>query len=218
LISILPGALLGQTIAGTVADATSHQALGGVIVTATRAGLPPASQTVVSGPDGSFEFAALPKGTYTFCAQVPAGGYLDPCNWGAVPLQVSLPAVQSSGIVVRMVAGSVVHVRVQDPQQLLSSTSIGALPDLAVGVWGQGYTGSQYYPAHVAGKDAAGLDYEVTIRRDVPVALHIASRHLKLADISGAAIAGNASQENFQHNTGDANPKSFTWSITEVIP
>jgi hypothetical protein len=73
------------------------------------------------GPDRRFSrrstFTALPDGTYTFCAQLPVGGYLDPCHLGPVPLQVSLPVVQkSSGIVVRMVADSLVDVRAQDPQ------------------------------------------------------------------------------------------------------
>jgi hypothetical protein len=50
------------------------------------------------------------------------------------------------------------------------------------------------------------------------LALHVSSRHLKLADATGVSLAGNSSQQRLQHKTGDANPVSFAFSVTAVMP
>jgi len=187
-----------------------------------RAGLPPFSETVTAGPDGTFGFEGLPTGTYTLCAQALAAGYLNPCEFASVPVTISLAAGQKSGSnVVGMVAGWVLHVRIQDPQQIVAvqmAGQKGGTPDINVGVWGTGNPGSRFFPARVTGTDSAGLDYQVTVPRDTLLALHVSSRHLKLADASGGALTGNASQQRFQHKTGDANPVSFTFAVTAVIP
>jgi hypothetical protein len=212
------------TIAGAVNDGNTHAGLSGIAVTAVRSGLPPFSQTITSGSNGAFQLQGLPTGTYTLCAQAPAGGYLNPCGNGAVPLQVNLTAGQiSGGNVVNMRPGSVLNVRVQDPQQLVTPTinpTSGSPkpPDLLVGVWGPGSPGSQFYPAWISATDSAGIDYQVTIPLDTKLALHISSKHFKLANAGGSALNGNFDQVNFQHATGDANPKSFTYSVAGVLP
>jgi Carboxypeptidase regulatory-like domain len=218
------------TIQGTAADAASHKPVGSAIVTAVRAGLPPLSQTVTAGPDGTYGFSGLPAGTYTLCAQALAAGYLNPCEFASVPVTVSLSAGQKSGNnVVGMVAGSVLHVRIQDPQQLVAlqtasqKTGGAQSPDINVGVWGPGNPGTRFFPARLTGTDSAGLDFQVTIPQDTSLALHVSSRHLKLAGVTGsgvagAALEGNASQVKFQHKTGDVNPVSFTFAVTAVIP
>jgi hypothetical protein len=185
------------------------------------------SQSAKSAVDGSFQFQGLPDGTYTLCAQSPNAGYLDPCRHAAVPLQVTLTAGQpSKNNVVKMTAGSILHVRIQDPQQLLAKTTDRpasawipqSTEDLTVGVWGAGVPGLQFYPAYIAGRDSAGMDYQVTIPKDTPLAVYVTSKHLKVVDGTGAALTNNSSRQNFQHNTGDSNPKGFTFSIAGVLP
>lgn len=211
-------------IQGTTTDSASHRAVGSAIVTVVRAGLPPVSQTVTAGADGAFAFQGLPAGTYTVCAQAPASGYLNPCEFATVPLKVTLTAGQkSANNTVGMVAGAILHVRVQDPQQLaVPAASVKAgippSPDISVGVWSMGFPGSRFFPARITGTDSTGLDYQVTIPQDTSLALHVSSRHLKLADAAGAVLTGNTSQTKVQHKSGDANPVSLTFSVTGVIP
>jgi hypothetical protein len=189
-----------------------------------RAGLPPVSETVTAGADGTFGLQGLPAGTYTVCAQAPAAGYLNPCDFATVPLKVTLTAGQiSSNNTIGMVAGATVLVRIQDPQQLAIPAAsvqkgVPPSPDLSVGVWGGGNPGILFFPAHLTGTDSTGLNYQVTIPHDTSLALHVSSRHLKLADATGAALAGNISQKKIQHNSGDPNPVSLTYSVTGVIP
>jgi hypothetical protein len=51
------------------------------------------------------------------------------------------------------------------------------------------------------------------VPRDTALSFYIASRDLKLGDANGVALPANASQQGFQHATGDANPKSFTFTV-----
>jgi len=46
----------------------------------------------------------------------------------------------------------------------------------------------------------------------------VASNSLKLADAAGVALPNNASQQGFQHATGDPNPASFAFTVTGVNP
>jgi hypothetical protein len=47
---------------------------------------------------------------------------------------------------------------------------------------------------------------------------YIASRDVKLGDANGVALPANASQQAFQHASGDANPKSFTFTVLGLLP
>jgi hypothetical protein len=47
---------------------------------------------------------------------------------------------------------------------------------------------------------------------------YIASHDLKLGDATGVALPANASQQAFQHATGDPNPKSFSFSVLGLLP
>ena len=213
-------ALLAQTasIQGTVADATNHQPIAGALVTAVRAGLPPASQTATTGSDGAFQVQHLPAGAYSLCVQVPGDTYLDLCQWSpASAAKVTLAAGQtSSGNALKIDKGSVLQVHIDDPGHLLAQkTSRGRDPQILIGVWG---ASSLFFPVHATSKDTAGANFQVTVPRDTPLKLNVASKDLKLSNASGAAIAATGDQQPFQHATGDANPKSFRYTITGVIP
>jgi hypothetical protein len=53
---------------------------------------------------------------------------------------------------------------------------------------------------------------------DTALNFYIASHDLKLGDATGLALPANASQQAFQHATGDPNPKSFSFSVLGLLP
>ncbi len=81
-----------------------------------------------------------------------------------------------------------------------------------------------YYPAHgsdspsAAANPYSGIAYQIAVPRDTALKFYIASRDLKLGDAVGAALPGNASQQTFQHATGDPNPKSFAFTVLGLLP
>jgi hypothetical protein len=85
----------------------------------------------------------------------------------------------------------------------------------------------------VASKDSTGTNYQLTVPLDTPLRFHISSQNLRITDETGAVMptstpsaapvtaAGTPSSPapvTFQHNSGDANPKSFQFTITGVNP
>jgi len=209
-----------------VTDATSNKPVTGALVTAIRSGQPPVSQTAKSTTSGVFQLQNLPAGTYSLCVQIAGGGYLNPCDWGnsALPaaggnsaLTMALAAGQnSSGNVLKVQPGSLVQVRLQDTGQLLSqATKAGYNPDLALGVFGPR---GLFYPAHATGKDSSGTTFQLTIPFNTAVTFHISSNALKLGTASATALPGNASEQVFQHNTGDATATSFVFSVLGLNP
>jgi hypothetical protein len=216
-------ALIAQSgapsIQGTVTDGSNNKAIGGAFVTAIRSGLPPFSQTTQTGADGSYQLQSLAAGAYSLCVQVPGDGYLDPCRLGNPAAPITLAAgQQSTGTVTKLKAATILKVRLNDSGGFLAQTTKdGHEPDLLIGVLG---TGPQrtFYPAHLAGRDKAGSDYQVAVPLDTPLVLSVASNSLKLADAAGLVLPNNATKQGFQHATGDPNPQSFTFTITGVNP
>jgi hypothetical protein len=86
-----------------------------------------------------------------------------------------------------------------------------------IGVFGPGPQ-TTFHPAHLAGRDKAGSNYQVAVPLDTPLVLSVASNSLKLADATGAGLPNNASQQGFQHVTGDPKPPSFAFTVTGVNP
>ena len=215
-------ALFAQSVTaivqGTVTNATNHQPVAGALVTAVRAGLPPASQTATTASNGSFQVQHLPAGVYSLCVQVPGDTYLALCQWSpASAAKVPLAAGQTStGNALKIDKGSVLQVRIDDPGNLLGKkTKDGRNPHLLVGIWA---SNGSFYPLHVGSKDTAGSNFQVTIPRDTPLKLQVASKDLKMANANGVAIAATGDQQPFQHNTNDPNPKSFKYTITGLRP
>jgi hypothetical protein len=211
-------------ISGKVLDAATNKSVPFAIVTVVRIGLPPFTRTTKSGADGTFQVQSLPAGAFSICVQAPGDRYLDPCQWSGSPRAVSLAAGQSvPGVTVSLAAASVLQVQVQDPQNAFSQkTRDGRRPELTLGVWGPK---GLFYPAHGASGStsapaSAGVvhTYRLPIPRDTALKFHISSRDLKLADGAGIALPANASQQAFQHATGDANPRSFAFTVLGLLP
>jgi hypothetical protein len=215
--------LMAQTgttsIQGTVTDASNNKPIAGAFVITNRSGLPPFSETAQTGADGSYQMQGLPAGSYSLCVQVPGDGYLDPCRFGGGAQPITLAAGQQSlGNIAKLKPASILKIRLNDASGLLTQyTKDGHDPDLLIGVFGSGPQRT-FFPAHLAGQDKAGTNYQVAVPLDMPLTFSIASNSLKLADTTGAALPNNTSQQGFQHATGDSNPPSFAFTVTGVKP
>ena len=54
--------------------------------------------------------------------------------------------------------------------------------------------------------------------RDTPLNFQLTSRDVKVADANGTALPGNASQQAFQHASGDASPRGFAFTVLGLLP
>lgn len=225
-------AVLGQTaktgagsISGTVIDAKTQKPVPAALVTASRAGAPPFTRNTKAGADGAYQIEGLTPGNYLVCVQAFGDQYLNPCEWNGSPAGVTLGSGQAAtGIKIALTLASVLHVQVKDAQKALSQlTKDGRRPDMSIGVWGPG---GMYHPARaVSAPTTAGPQvsvptyrYQLAVPRDTALNLQIASRDLKLGDANGVALSENASRQAFQHATGNANPKSFTFTVLGKQP
>ena len=213
------------SVTGTVLDAKTGKAVSAAWVVVNRAGAPPVAKKTKSGGDGSFQIQGLAAGTYSICVQAAGDQYLDPCQWSGSPAIVMLNAGQTaSGMTVKLTAASSLYIHVNDPQSILGRlTNDGRHPEFTVGVWGPR---GLYYPAQVSGglavavggsSSVAGYSYHLAVPLDTALNFYIASHDLQLGDANGTALSGNASQQTFQHATGDANPKSFAFTVLGLM-
>ena len=214
------------SIQGTVLDAKTQKPVPAAWVVAIRAGTPPFTGNTKSGGDGAFLIQGLTAGSYSLCVQVEGDQYLNPCQWSGSPTTVTLTSGQAaSGIPLRLTTASVLSIQVQDPQRFLNQTTKdGRRPDFSVGVSGPK---GLYYPAHASARPAgagrfpgggSGYTYRLAVPRDTALSLHIASHDLKLGDSTGAALPASASNQAFQHATGDPNPKVFAFTVLGLLP
>jgi hypothetical protein len=223
-------AAIGQTgagsIQGTIVDAKTLKPVPAALVIASRAGAPPFTRNTKSGGDGAYQIQGLTPGNYLVCVQASGDQYLNPCEWDGTPAGVTLASGQAAtGIKIALTPASVLNVQVNDAQKALSQlTKDGRRPDLNVGVWGPR---GMYYPARAvsnptgtAGPQASipTYSYRLPVPRDTALNFYIASHDLKLGDANGMALPANASKQAFQHATGDANPKSFTFTVLGKLP
>jgi hypothetical protein len=218
-------AAIGQTgtasIAGTLVDARTQKPVPAALILAVSGGPSPLTIRTKSGGDGAFQIQGIAAGKFSLCVQAAGDGYLDPCQWNGSPTAVTLVSGQvATGIVLRLTAASVLNIQVQDAQKILSQkTKDGRRPDLTLGIWGPR---GLFYPAHALGNPgAAGSPqsvYRIGVPRDTALKVHISSRDLKLGDAAGVPLPANASQQAFQHATGDPNSKSFAFTVLGLLP
>lgn len=225
--SVAVGQTVTASIAGTVVDSKTSKPVPAALVIANRAGAPPLARNTKTGGDGTFLIQRLAAGNYLLCVQVAGDRYLNPCQWNGAPAAVTIAAAQAAtGIKIALIPASVLNIQVNDAQKVLSQlTKDGRHPDLTLGVWGPK---GMYYPARAAGSgptatagpqaSANTYSYRLAVPRDTALNFYIASHDLKLGDANGVALPSNASQQAFQHTTGDNNPKSFTFSVMGFLP
>ena len=220
------GTVGSGSITGTVVDAKTLKPVPAALVSASRTGAPPFTRNTKSGGDGAYQIQGLTPGNYLVCVQAPSDEYLNPCDWDGGAAGVTLAAGQAAaGIKLALTPASILGIDVKDAQKALSGlTKDGRRPDLSIGVWGPR---GLYYPARLVrtSNDTPGpqgvvstYSYRLAVPRDTALKLHVASRDVKLGDANGAALPANASQQAFQHATGDANPKKFTFTVIGKLP
>jgi hypothetical protein len=226
ICSVAVGQTVTASIAGTVVDSKTSKPVPAALVIASRAGAPPLTKNTKSGGDGTFLIQGLTAGNYLVCVQTAGDRYLDPCQWNATPAAVTLASAQAAaGIKIALTPASVLNIQVLDAQKALSQlTKDGRHPDLTLGVWGPR---GLYYPARAVGgppgaaapqASVTTYSYRLAVPLDTALNFYIASHDLKLGDANGVALPANASQQAFQHATGDSNPKSFTFSVLGFLP
>jgi hypothetical protein len=233
LLLLIAHAVLAQTkpaekagIRGTVVDAKTQDPIPGAVVTASRTGVPPFMKSTKTGGDGAFEIQGLTTGDYLVCVLTAGEQYLNPCEWDGVAYGITLSSTQvSAGIKIELTPASVLSVQVKDATKALAQlTKEGRRADLTIGVWGPK---GLYRPARAvnATADAPGpqgsspiVAYWLAVPRDTALSLYIASRDFKLGDANGVALPDNASQQAFRHASGDAKPRSFTFTVIGKLP
>lgn len=214
------------SISGTVIDGKTLKPIPAALVIASRTGVPSLARNTKSGADGAYQIQGLTPGNYRVCVQASGDQYLNPCEWNDSPSGVTLVSGQAAtGLQVALTPASVLNVQIKDEQRALNQlTKAGRIPDLSIGVWGPG---GMYHPAGAVSAPTGSADaetnvtthsYQLAVPRDTALILHVASRDLKLGDANGVALAANANQQAFQHVTGDANLKSFTFTVLGRLP
>jgi hypothetical protein len=169
--------------------------------------------SAITASNGSFTLKNLIPGTYTICAQAASAAQIDPCHWSQTPPQVTVAAGQSvTGFKIAMAKGSILNIRVDDPQHyLLGKSSVPGTPHVLVGVY---TTSGQFYPAYITAKDTTGTSYSVTVPLNTAVRYTVASKHVKLADSTGKAVPANGLTKAFRHDSSVDNSKAVEFLIT----
>jgi hypothetical protein len=171
------------SISGIVKDDTGQPVAGGYAV-ASPAGpsATPLTYTAMTSAKGEFNLTGMQPGKYSICVQVPGGAHLDPCRWSSA-VQVTVGAGQAvSNQAIGVTKGSVLQVRIDDPNKLLATSGPG---DLLVGVF---LPSALFEPLRLVASDASGRTYQTAIPFDTSVRLSVTSAHLALADAKGAKL------------------------------
>jgi hypothetical protein len=217
------GQSAGASVSGTVVDALTGKPVPSAWVLAIREGTPPLRQVSKSGGAGEFRLEGLAAGEYQVCVQAQEQGYVDPCQWGARMTTVKAGAGEAvAGVVVRLAAGTIVTVRVEDAGLVLEQkTKDWRQPDLSVGVWGPN---GLYYAARSGVRMGGPKDpqsgevvYRMLVPVDTALKLDVVSRDLRLGDGEGRLLAGSASRQQFQQSSGDS-PKVFAFKVLGQLP
>jgi hypothetical protein len=179
-------------------DATNSKPVAGALVLAIRNGLPPLSKSATTSAAGAFDFTGLTAGTYRICVQTTSG-FLDPCYWQVQGPTVTITSGQSStGNTIKLTAGSVLAVRLNDPLGVLSGTTTTAPPPVALTVTN---TLGFPVPLTMTSKDATGSNHQVTIPFDAAISLQVSSSTLNLKQADGTAVAGAGATVGVTHSS-----------------
>ena len=168
-----------------------------------------------SAPDGSFSFSNLAPGSYRLCVQVPAGGYLNPCSWSPTPTTVTIAAGKpTTGYQLKIAAGSVLKVRLNDPNIVLKSALTAPVPVIL----GVRTPSALFEPFVMRARDASGSDHEVTIPFDLPVKVSVQSKQLSLANSNGTPVVAGTTISVTHSSSPGPPPPAITFTITGAKP
>ncbi len=169
------------------------------------AGEPVVSGTVRPARDGRFVIGGLPPGSYTLCAAVPAGGYLETCWWsGALTVRVSSGQVVS-GVRMELRRGVEVRIRVRDSGRLLPQVGGPRIPPKLV--LGVRTARGGFRPAQALTPPGTERLYSVTVPLDTPLHLWTFSEELALADDRGVSFHPKGGTAPFAVPSGSGGPE-----------
>ncbi len=156
-----------------------------------KRGAPQMFWSTASGSGGAFQVSGLSPGSYRICAQVPASVWLNPCEWGLKPPQVTLSAAQPNATVkVILSKGVAVRVRVDDPNHTLAQRE-GKTPGAHL-LLGVATDASSFRLAPIVSQDASGRYYQVVIPFGATARIVASSSFFRLSDGNGAALPSSA--------------------------
>ena len=216
--SAFPQTALTGTISGQVIGTDARPLMAGIV--ANGVGGARASGRAQSDKTGSFTIRNLPAGTYMLCADVPGGGYLDPCAWESVLPTAQVNAGQTTaGYRLLLKQGGRLQVRVNDPAGLLVPAAAArpasnqVVPHILIGVM---TARRLFQPLEVVSTDAAGRTQERTVPFNTPVVLHVRGNGVQVKDDKGAdmALAGGVSTVSVAAN---APATTITFTVSNAV-
>ena len=204
-----------ENLSGIVTGSDGRRISSAIVTAIGTSKVPWTASNSTSGSDGAFAFSNLPAGAYHLCVQVPAGGYLNPCAWSNTPPALTIAAGQSvTGFQVKIAAGSVLKLRLNDPNSVLKSAG-AAPPPVMMSVHAPG---ALFVPFAMSAKDQNGSDHVVTIPFDVPVRVSVQSNQLSLANSDGPPVAAGSAVSVTHSSSSVSAAPVLTFQITGAKP
>jgi hypothetical protein len=189
VVALVAGADYAQSLSGKVIGSNGQPVGAAVVIASRTSSVPWTNSRTSTAANGSFSFSSLIPGTYQFCVQVLAGGYLDPCDWSPTPPTTTIAAGSAvTGYELNITAGSLLQIEVTDPNNIASAAASPSAPALlALGVH---FPRGIFKHAIFRSKDATGINhFDVTIPFDTPVSLEILNSSLQVTQANATVAA-----------------------------
>jgi hypothetical protein len=162
----------------------------------------PLAATVTVDGNGAFHADGLAPGQYIACAETTSPGYLDPCHWAtSAPTFTVIAGQTTSGISIVMPKGSVLHIHVDDPQQLLKPVTGPVDLDFQIHVV---TPKGLHYIAPLQSSTAVARDHAITVPFSTPVNLRVLAAHFTVNDQTGKSFAAQGATVNAPAGTTPA--------------
>lgn len=217
MLAVTVGLFRAQTTTGSITGAVTGPdgtALSNVIVTYL---LPPTQSSpqttgaLLTDVNGQFQASNLPAGLYYLCAYPVSGsGFVETCAWTRSPQTATVVSGQSTTVPITLQKGQRLHVRVNDPQQVLAISATGRTgTPLMLGIWEP--TGF-YHTLRFRSFDAIGQDFEMVVPTAMSFHPTLAAGNAQITDSTGAAVQNRGAGLSFQIPSG-TNFQQWTFTV-----
>jgi hypothetical protein len=184
-IAQLLGQKNGPPISGIVIGSDGSPV--SAVVTALRTGSPVDSGRTETAADGSFQMAGITDGNYELCVADKAGIYLDPCEWSASPLTVTVSAANPiSGLKVVVAKGVPAEVHLNDPNGFLTPSASSTAPSAVIASIVTARHTLRLIP--VASRTSSLRVHRTAVPLGASVSLTLFGKGLTITDASGNAV------------------------------
>ncbi len=161
-------------------------------------------QMKISGSGGLFSFDGLRQGQYQLCAQLAKSPWLNTCDWGSIPLTVTVSAGQTEAATIILRKGALVQIRVEDPARVLSQNQ-GTTPGAHL-LLGVGGSDGLFRTAVLVSDDAGVRHYQSLVPFGLPIKLVMSSSFFQLADALGTPLQARTTSMTLTAQAGAAPP------------